>query len=199
MQKKSASDASSASLISPPINIENHSNLPIANWHLGNTDLEAKLSEFEFLLWRLFYSFIKWHEDCQRCVTNEDGVSADEIALMHLIRMRDRPKTISEIARLMNRDDTSNLHYSLKKLLKLNIIRKSKKSSKKSVFFEITGKGVSITEKYGDIRRNILIKLLKNTEKLEWNILYDFAKEFKNIYDEASRTASLSPINSNYA
>jgi predicted MarR family transcription regulator len=159
-------------------------------WHLGETDMEVKLSEFEFLLWRLFYSFTKWHEDCQGCVSNDD-ISADEIALMHLIRMRDRPKTIYEIARLMNRDDMPNLQYSLRKFLKLNIIKKSKKSAKKAIAYEITEKGIKMTDRYGEVRRDILVKMLKGSKHTEWESIYKTLTEYKNMYDEACRQAAL--------
>jgi predicted MarR family transcription regulator len=176
--------------------IKDEANVSSTNWHLATDDLEAKLSEFEFLLWRLFYSFNKWHEDCQSCVSN-DAVSADEIALMHLIRMRDRPKTISEIARLMNRDDLQNIQYSLRKLTSMGIIQKSKKQSKKIVYFEITEKGSKITEKYGRVRRDFIIKLLNNTQLLDWQPIFDTLTKFKNTYDEASRLATLSRTNNN--
>lgn len=164
-------------------------------WHLAKTSTEEKLSDFEFLLWRLFYSFSKWQEDCQSCVSNDD-VNADEIAVMHLIKMRDRPKSVYEIARLMNRDDMPNLQYTLKKLLKLNIIKKSKKAEKKAIFYEITDKGTKITEKYGDTRRKILSKLLSNLKEHDWEKLSAVITEHKNMYDEASRLAALLRTNS---
>jgi predicted MarR family transcription regulator len=160
------------------------------SWHLAKSDVEAKLSEFEFLLWRLFYSFSKWQEDCQRCVSDDD-VAAEDIALMHLIRVRESPKTISEIARLLNRDDMSNLQYSLKKLLRLKIIKKYKHTSKKSIVYEITEKGIKITDKYGEIRRNVLIKMLKSENDQDWENLYEALTAYKNRYDNASRTVAL--------
>ena len=70
-------------------------------WHLAREEFEDKLSNFELLLWRLFYSFLKWQEDCQSCVSNDD-ITAHEIALMHLIRVREQPKNLYELARTMN-------------------------------------------------------------------------------------------------
>ncbi len=162
-------------------------NKPVENvWHLTQTSAEEKLYDLEFLLWRLFYSFSKWQEDCQSCVNNYD-VSADEIALMHLVRICDRPKSIYEIARLMNRDDMPNLQYSLKKLLKLNIIKKAKKATKKAVFYEITENGTKITEKYCEIRSQILGKFLINFKDHDWEKISAVVTEYKNMYDEASR------------
>lgn len=174
-----------------PINMENSLELSNKVWHLAQTEPEARLSELEFLLWRLFYGFRKWHEDCQSCVSNDD-INADEIALVHLIRMRDRPKNVYEIARLMNRDDMPNLTYSLRKLLKLNIIKKSKKTSKREIFYEITEKGKKITERYGEVRREIILKLLKNSDDKDWETVYRTLSDYLNTYDESSRIAALS-------
>lgn len=159
-------------------------------WHLAQTEVEDKLSNFELLLWRLFYSFLRWQEDCQSCVSDDD-VTAHEIALMHLIRIRERPKSLYEIARVMNRDDMPNLQYSLKKLLKLNIIKKSKKSAQKTIFYEIAERGIRITDKYSAIRRDILKKRLANFKDQDWEQISEVLAEYKSMYDEASRVASL--------
>ena len=159
-------------------------------WHLAQTEVEDKLSNFELLLWRLFYSFLRWQEDCQSCVSDDD-VTAHEIALMHLIRIRERPKSLYEIARVMNRDDMPNLQYSLKKLLKLNIIKKSKKSAQKTIFYEIAERGIRITDKYSAIRRDILKKRLANFKDQDWEQISEILAEYKSMYDEASRVASL--------
>jgi predicted MarR family transcription regulator len=160
-----------------------------STWHLAKTDVETNLTEFEFLFWRMFYSFVKWQEDCLRCVTDDD-IGAEEITLLHVIRMRERPKSISEISRLMNRDDLSNIQYSLKKLLRLKFIQKSKKSTKKSIAYEATEHGVHVTDKYGDVRREILIKMLEGKQD-DWQKLHDLLRDCKNAYDEAARIAAL--------
>jgi predicted MarR family transcription regulator len=161
-----------------------------STWHLAKTDVEANLTEFEFLFWRMYYSFVRWQEDCQCCVSDDD-ISADEIALVHLIRMHDRGKTISEISRLLNRDDFSNIQYSLKKLLKLKLIQKSNKTTKKSISYEITEYGKKITNQYGNVRRKILLKMFDNTQKEDWHKLHELLTNCKNTYDEAARVAAL--------
>ncbi len=37
-------------------------------WHLAETESEIEVTEFELLLWRVFYAFIRWQEDCQSCM-----------------------------------------------------------------------------------------------------------------------------------
>lgn len=166
-----------------------------ATWHLGKTELEIKVSEFEFLLWRLVYSFFKWQEDCQGCISNDD-LSADEITLVHLVGMRDKPKTIYEMTRLINRDDMHNIQYSIKKLLKIGLLRKSKKAVKKAIAYELTEKGTKFAEAYGDMRRSLLIKLCENKE-INWENAYKILLDFKTTYDEAGRLATLEKLHTN--
>ena len=88
-----------------------------------------------------------------------------------------------------------NLQYSLKKLIKLNIIKKSKKMSKRAIFYEIAEKGIKITDRYGDIRREILFKLLKNHDEKDLDTVYRILSDYMNTYNEASRAAALSRTN----
>ena len=74
----------------------------------------------------------------------------------------------------------------------LNIIKKSKTTLKKSIAYEITEKGIKITDRYGDIRRNTLVKMLENNNKNhDWNKIYESLIEFRAMYDEASRLAAI--------
>lgn len=159
-------------------------------WFLAKTELEKDVTEFEFILWRLYYSFTKWQEDCKNSISDAD-IGADDIAIVHLIRMRDRPKTVYEVARLMNRDDMPNLQYSLRKLLKLKLIKKYQQKNKKASIYEISEKGVEFTDRYSEARSNFLIKLFEN-KNLEWKVAYSVMLECKNMYDEASRVAAIS-------
>lgn len=91
-------------------------------WHLIPNEEQMALTNFEHLLWRLFYSFSRWQEDCQ--ARTEIDLTANEVALVHIVRIKDRPKTIYEIARIINRDDIPNIQYSVTKLQKLGLIKK---------------------------------------------------------------------------
>lgn len=154
-------------------------------WHLTETEVEQDLTEIEFLLWRLSYSMERWHEDCQRFVGTGD-FNASEVAMMHCIRMHDNPKSISDISRLMNRDDTSNIQYSLRKLIKQGIIKKS--NTGKTAFYTMTEKGITATDRYTEIRRKIIINLFKEKlPKEKSEVLCKFLIEGKHIFDEASR------------
>lgn len=159
------------------------------SWHLAESEEEVKISEFELLLWRVFNGFVRWHEDCENSVNNLE-LTANELAILHLIRMKDRPKSIYEIAHLLNRTDFANVQYSVRKLLKLDLIEKADTVNKAT--YKITAKGIADTSAYSQARREILVKLFPLCEGESETKLDDVSKyilKLIQVYDEASRAA----------
>ena len=163
-------------------------------WHLAEDEEELDIIDFEFLLWRIYYSWIRWQEDCQSAIANDD-LTAHEIALLHIIRMKDRPKTVYELSRLLNRDDIPNIQYGIKKLVKLGYVNKTdiKNGPKKATAYMITEEGIANTSSYTKARKNILLEMLKeyDPEQLKFKEATKILNLMKGIYEEASRlTAS---------
>jgi len=161
-------------------------------WHLADDSEAVAVTEFEFQLWRVFYSFLKWQEDCQLYIGN-DPLTGYELALLHIVRMKERPKTIYEISRLLNRDDPNNVQYSLGKLIKLGLIEKVKlESTKKALSYQVTAKGIKNTDAYQDARQDILLKLFKDTgiDSLQLETVARSLNSARSLYDEASRLAA---------
>jgi len=160
-------------------------------WHLANSEDEIKITEFELQLWRVYYGFLRWQEECEK-VANGDQLSCDELAILHIIRMKDRPKSIYDIGRLLNRDDHFTINYNLRKLLEMGLISKqSSPSNKKQQVYLITEKGIKNTDAYTKTRGTVLIKefseALKRTniEGVTQGLI-----TLKNVYDEALRLVS---------
>lgn len=169
-------------------------NKPEMTWHLAVDKDQLAVIDFEFLLWRTYYSWIRWQEDCQSAIADDD-LTAHEIALLHIIRMNERPKTVYEISRLLNRDDIPNIQYGIKKLLKLEYVKKVdiKNGAKKAIAYQITKNGIKNTDAYSKARRSILIEMLKEYDpnQLMFKEVTKSLNLMKGIYEEASRlTAS---------
>ena len=160
-------------------------------WHLAESELEIELSEVELSLWRVYYSFARWQEDCQKCVPNGHGLNVNEIALLHIIRMKDKPKTVYEIGRLWNRDDTPNILYIIRKLVKLKLIEKFKSADSPELAYRITESGLENTQVYTELRKNILIELFKkHAAEFDFPSLAEAHARMNAIYDEAGRKAT---------
>jgi len=122
---------------------------------------EVKVTEFELQLWRVFYGFLRWQEECEKSA-NETLLSGNELAILHAVRIKNRSKTITDIERLLNRDDVHNIRYSLNKLLKLGLIKKSLSNyNSKNYLFEVTEAGIKDTDNFLKLRKSILINMFK--------------------------------------
>lgn len=161
-------------------------------WHLGESEEELEIIDFEFLFWRTYHIWIRWQEDCQAAFNNDD-LNAQELALLHVIRMKDRPKTIYELGRLLGRDDMPNIQYNVKKLVGLGYVKRTNNvSTKKTVAYEITKKGIENTSNYAENRKKILLKIIRDHQLKPEQFLEasKFLSVLKSIFEEASHAAA---------
>jgi predicted MarR family transcription regulator len=161
-------------------------------WHLAENEHEILVADLELAVMRISAAFDRWQKDCMSCCTDL-GLSGIDNAVLHMIRMHDRPKGISEIARLMNRDDISNLQYSLRKLLNSRLIERSgKKDSKRSASYIVTEEGRQITDKFAGVRQEILISLVDSIKDLDENMATacKVLNMVAGLYDQAAAMAA---------
>ncbi len=162
------------------------------HWHLAENDEELNFTELEFAIMRISGAFDRWQKDCLACCV-DGGLSGIDNGVLHIIRMHDRPKSISEIARLMNRDDLSNLQYSLRKLTKAGLIERAGNStSKRSATYEVTARGTEVSDLFAQFRRELLISLTNSIKNLDADV--QVACKVLNLtaglYDHASTVAA---------
>jgi len=159
-------------------------------WHLAQSPIEVQTTELEFSLMRAFEGFGRWQSECLASVLDL-AATGPENALLHIIRMNDRPKTMKDLARLTNRDDVPNIQYSLRKLIGAGLVGR-KGAGRSGVTYEVTVEGKRVTDDYGALRRRLLIaeveslpgfaqRLAEATRTL--NLL-------SGIYEEVARTAA---------
>jgi len=132
------------------------------HWHLSTNDQEVALSEFEFAIFRIFYAFTRWMDDLTACCQDDrqQACSGIDFSLLNVIRMHDRPKGISEVARLLNREDMPNVQYSMRKLIRAGLIEKvGASANKKGATYVATARGVEATDTYARYRRELLLPL----------------------------------------
>jgi predicted MarR family transcription regulator len=65
------------------------------HWHLATDDFEVGLTELEFSILRVSAAFERWQADCLGCCHGQP-FSGTDTALLHVIRMHDRPKSIPD-------------------------------------------------------------------------------------------------------
>ncbi|WP_244645047.1 winged helix DNA-binding protein [Salinarimonas ramus] len=129
-------------------------------WHLARTREEVSFTELEFAIMRTFESFGRWQSECLAGAIDL-AASGPENALLHMIRMNDRPKSVKELARLANRDDVPNIQYSLRKLIGAGLVARSG-SGRTGVVYAVTDRGREVTDAYARIRRALLVSAVES-------------------------------------
>lgn len=168
------------------------------HWHLATNSHEVGLTELEFALLRVSEAFGRWQSDCLACCFPSTFSGADT-AVLHVIRMHDRPKSISEIGRLLNRDDMSNLQYGIRKLVKAGLIEKSKTSGhKRGVTYQVSELGREVTDRYAEFRDELLISLTQSISDWQDNLeqVSKILNLMSGMYDQASCVAASHKISS---
>lgn len=159
-------------------------------WHLARTPLEIDVTEVEYALMRSYEAFVRWQAECLATVV-EFAASGPENALLHIIRMNDRPKSIRDLAHMANREDIPNIQYSLRKLMKGGFVKRTG-SGRAGVTYEATPLGQRVTERFADIRSVLLIDAVTRVPDLA-SKLEDAARTLElmtGIYEQAARAAA---------
>jgi len=159
-------------------------------WHLAQSAVEVSTTELEFALMRCFEGFGRWQSECLASACNL-AATGPENAMLHIIRMNDRPKTIRDLARLTNRDDVPNIQYSLRKLIGAALVIR-KGSGRSGVTYEVTKEGRRVADEYGEVRRRLLIAAIRGVPGFAAK-LEDASRTLNllsGIYEEVSRVAA---------
>jgi predicted MarR family transcription regulator len=128
-------------------------------WHLAQNEHEIDVTELEFALMRVGESFARWQGECF-AASSGFAASGSENALLHVIRLHERPKPLKELARLTNRDDLPNLQYALRKLVKLGLIKQA--GARSNVVYSVTERGRQVTDRYAELRTKLLIEFTRS-------------------------------------
>jgi predicted MarR family transcription regulator len=166
------------------------------HWHMSTDSHEVALTEVEFSIFRIFSAFTRWMDDLTHCCHDEASnvtCSGIDFALLNVVRMHDRPKGISELARLMNRDDMPNIQYSIRKLTKAGFVEKvGTAANKKGAMYRTTPRGEEATDLYAKYRRELLIPLTRAISNNEARMeqVTNMLTLLSGIYDQAACVAA---------
>jgi predicted MarR family transcription regulator len=161
------------------------------HWHLATDEFEVGLSELEFSIFRVSAAFERWQADCLGCCHGQ-AFSGTDTALLHVIRMHERPKGISELGRLLKRDDMANLQYGVRKLLNAGLIEKFRQAgSKKDVTYQVSQLGRDVTDRYALFRKELLISMTRATiGTVDFESIARALNMMSAMYDQASCVAA---------
>lgn len=165
-------------------------------WHLAPDAHAAVLTAFEARLERVVHAYHRWKTAGLTAVAGEaiaaENVTGNDVAVLNIVRMKERAKSRVEIARLLNRDDTSNIQYALRKLLRAGLIEKVDADARKTATYRATPKGIEVTEAYAALRQEILIAMTTRQEDAgeALRAAGDLLDRMCGFYDQAAKLAA---------
>lgn len=160
----------------------------VSSEHLASPD-SWQLSEFEYGMIIAYNAFSRWMIRCMGAAGHVDFSPLD-ILVLHNVNHRRREKRLIDICFVLHVEDHHTVNYSLKKLVKAELVDREKRG--KEIFYFATDKGRTACEQYREIREKCLTSAYRamDHESEEMRDAAALLRLMSGIYDQASRAAS---------
>jgi len=165
-----------------------HPNPIVSSQHLASAD-GWQASEFEYGLITAHNAFNKWMIRCMAAAGYTDFSPLD-VLVLHNVNHRERSKRLNDICFVLHIEDQHTVNYSLKKLVKMDLVTREKRG--KEIFYSVTEAGRSTCDTYREIRERCLVSALKSLDGDTSEISQTAAvlRLMSGLYDQAARAAS---------
>lgn len=160
----------------------------VSSSHLVS-EKSTELSELEYGLIIAGHAFQRWMVRCMDACGVHD-LNPTDILVLHNVNHRGRAKKVADICFNLNIEDTHTVSYSLRKLVKLNLV-KTRKQGKEN-FFATTKEGEQLCLSYREIRETCLVDSLGalGAGNDEIGELAKLLRSLSGLYDQAARAAA---------
>lgn len=160
----------------------------VSSEHLTSPD-SWHLSEFEYGMIIANNAFSRWMVRCMNAAGYKDFSPLD-VLVLHNVNHRGREKRLVDICFVLHIEDHHTVNYSLKKLLKLELVQKEKRG--KEIFYTTTEKGSAACKNYRDVRERCLTSVYRTLEQEgdEVSEAASLLRLLSGLYDQASRAAA---------
>lgn len=125
---------------------------------LARTDRERTFMEFEQALICSSEAFYRFAGAIFGPAGPKLKLTGQECVILQQLMFMPRPRSVSELSRFTNRDDISNIQYSLRKLVSAGLIEKVPGSTNRDTRYRPTQAGRDLTEQLVASRRELLIQ-----------------------------------------
>lgn len=162
--------------------------LIVSSAHLAVGSSPA-LSELEYGLILYSHAFNRWIVRCM-AASGVPGLSPVEVMIIHSVRHRGRPKTLSDLCLVLDIEDTHIANYAVKKLQTAGLVKTGKVGKEKMI--QATDKGLEAVKRYSEIRERLLVEATK-VSGLSQDDLSDIASHLRAMsgyYEQAARSAA---------
>jgi len=124
---------------------------------LGRTERERVFLEFEQALICAAEAFYRFAGVGLGPMGKQNKLTGQENVILQQLMFTPKPRSVSDLSRFSNRDDISNIQYSLRKLTAAGMIEKVPGSTNRHTRYRPTAAGREATEYLVAARRELLI------------------------------------------
>lgn len=160
----------------------------VSSEHLASPD-SWHLSEFEYGIIIANNAFSRWTVRCMSAAGYDDFSPLD-VLVLHNVNHRSKPKRLVDICFVLHIEDQHTVNYSLKKLVKAELVSREKKG--KEIFYVTSQEGAEACRKYREVREQCLTSAYRTLgeEGVEVSQAAALLRLMSGLYDQASRAAT---------
>ncbi len=140
---------------------------PPAPPHLARTAHEAAVTEFEQALICAGEAFYRFAGSLLGPEARAHNLSGQDCVILQQLVTAGHPSRIADLLRFANREDTSNVQYSLRKLIKAGFVRQVKGTTNRDMAYAVTEEGNRITSRLVALRHELLMLPTNEIEGLD--------------------------------
>jgi predicted MarR family transcription regulator len=135
--------------------------------HLAATDHEAAVTEFEQALICAAEAFYRFAGALLGPEARRHNLVGQDCVILQQLVTAGAPRRVGDLLRFANRDDVSNVQYSLRKLIKAGLVRQVKGATNRDTAYEITEDGSRVSARLVAQRRELLMTPTKDMVELD--------------------------------
>ena len=156
---------------------------------LGRTERERAFLEFEQALICASEAFYRFAGSIFGDTGSREKLTGQECVILQQLMFTPKPRSVSDLSRFSNRDDVSNIQYSLRKLTAAGLIEKVPGSTNRDTRYRPTQAGRDLTDVLVNSRRELLIAPSSNVPNMEAQLKAASAAiaVLTGMYDHTSR------------
>ena len=161
----------------------------LSDRYMTASETSSSLTRVELAMIRANEAFGRWTYFLHKSVSGS-ALGAQDVHLLHSIRMRGGAQNLSELLLFLNRNDVSTIQYSLRKIEQAGLIERITGNSKREAGYRLTPAGHTATEAYALLRTEILVALVGDVNGLMQALDAAAAamERLTGLYDQSTQT-----------
>jgi predicted MarR family transcription regulator len=127
------------------------------NSHLAASPHELAVTELEQALICAAQAFYRFIGESLGAEGARHNLSGEDNLILQQLMASSRPRGVLDLARFANRDDIANIQYSLRKLIKAELVEKVPGSNNRDTVYQVTPRARELTENFLRLRRELVM------------------------------------------